>query len=62
MSVLVLANQKELIYISSVRTQDVVQKTCRERWMTGIDGERETETETEKKRERVREIRAVSVT
>ena len=36
----VLAEQQELIYISSVQTQDVVWKTCRVRWMVGTDGER----------------------
>ena len=52
MDVPVLADQQELINISSVRTQDVVWKICRERWMIGTDGER--------KRERAGELCAVS--
>ena len=55
----VLADQQELIYIRSVRTQDVVWRTCREWWMIG---ERERERERERVRERVKEIRAVSAT
>ena len=43
----VLDNQQELIYISSVRTQDVVWKICLERWTLGTDGERERERERE---------------
>ena len=39
----VLAAQQEFIYISSVRTQDVVWKTFRKRWMIRIDGELESE-------------------
>ena len=38
---------KNFFYIRSVRTQDIILKICRERWMIGMDGERE--------RERVRE-------
>ena len=49
MDVLMLANQQELIYISSVQTQDVVWKTCLEQWMIRTDGER------------VREMCAISV-
>ena len=37
----VLADKQELIYISSVQTQDVVWKTCWEPWMIGMDGLRE---------------------
>ena len=43
-----LAEQQELIYISSVRTPVDVLKTCRKRWLIGTDGKR------------VREIRAAS--
>ena len=43
-----LANHQELIYISSVWTQDVVWKTCQERWVIGTDGEREREKESRK--------------
>ena len=42
MVVPVLADQHELIYNSSVRTQDVIWKTCRERWMIGADGVRDS--------------------
>ena len=35
----VLAEQQELIYICSMRTQNVVWMTCRERWVIGTDGE-----------------------
>ena len=42
MDVPVLADQQELIYISSVRTQDVVWKTCQEQWMIGMDEEKES--------------------
>ena len=38
----VLADQQELIYISSVRTQDVVWKTCQERWIIEMDGGRDS--------------------
>ena len=37
------AGEPYLIYSSSVWIQDVVWKTCRERWMIGTDGERERE-------------------
>ena len=37
----VLDYQQELIYISSVRTQDVVWENCRERWMIRTNGGRE---------------------
>ena len=50
MDVPVLANQQELIYTTSVRTQDVVWKTYWEQWMIGTNGER------------VWEIHAVSTT
>ena len=43
MDIPVLADQQGLRYISSVRTQDAVQKTCKERWMISMDGERESE-------------------
>ena len=33
-------DQPELTYSSYVRTQDVIQKTCRRRWMIGRSGER----------------------
>ena len=39
----VLADLQELIYISSVRTLDVVWKTWRERWMIRTSGKRERE-------------------
>ena len=45
MDVPALANQQELIYISSVQTQDIIWKTCRERWMRGTDWERERESQ-----------------
>ena len=41
MDVPVLADQQEPTYNSSVRTQDVVWITCRERWMIGTNGARE---------------------
>ena len=41
-NVLVLADQQELINISSVRTQDVVWNPFRERWIIATDGERES--------------------
>ena len=41
MDVPVLADQQALIYISSVRMQDAVLKTCCERWIIGTNGERE---------------------
>ena len=45
MSVPELANQLELIYISSVQIHDIVWKTCRERWMMGqMERERERES------------------
>ena len=46
----VLFELKELIYISSVRTQDVVWQTYWDRWMMG------------RERERVREIHAAITT
>ena len=40
----VLTDQQELTYNnSSVQTQDVVWKTCQERWMIETDGERKSE-------------------
>ena len=60
MDVPVLADQQESTYNISVRTQDVVWKTCREQWMIGTDGEKERERERE--RERVRKIHASSAT
>ena len=45
MNVPVFAYQQELIYISSVRTQDVVWKTCLEWWVIVTGGERERERE-----------------
>ena len=40
-----LTDQQELIYISSERTLDVVwkKKNCRERWIIGTDGEKESQ-------------------
>ena len=38
----VLVDKQELIYIISVRTQDVLWITCQEWWMIGTDGERES--------------------
>ena len=38
-----LADKQEYIYISSELTQDVIWKSCRERWMTGTDGHRESQ-------------------
>ena len=38
----VLDDQRELIYKNSVRTQDVVLKTCWKRWMIETNGERES--------------------
>ena len=43
----VLDDQQDLINIYSERTQDVIRKTFRERWMIGTDGEREKEREIE---------------
>ena len=43
MNVPVLTNNLQLIYISSVQTQNVVYKTCRVGWMIGRDGERARE-------------------
>ena len=43
MDVLALADLQELIYINSERTLDTVWKTSQERWMIGIDGERESQ-------------------
>ena len=52
MNVAVLADQQEFILINTVRTQDVVWTTCRERWLIETNGERETERERERERER----------
>ena len=41
MDIPVLADQQERMYISSLRTQNVVWKTCREQWTIGMDEERE---------------------
>ena len=38
----VLDDQLELIYNSFERTQDVVKKTCRKRWIIGANGQRES--------------------
>ena len=46
----VLTDQEELIYISSVRTQDAVWKTCRDQWMIGTDEKRESEKSTQSAR------------
>ena len=43
MDVPVLVDQQELIYKSSVQTQDVVWKSCQERWVIGLIGEKESE-------------------
>ena len=45
MDMVVLSSQQELTYNSSVWTQDVVCKICREQWMIGTDEERERERE-----------------
>ena len=37
----VSADQQEITYNSSVRTQDVIWKTCQERWFIGTDEEKE---------------------
>ena len=37
----VFTDQQELTYNSSVRTQNVFEKTCWKRWMIGMTGERE---------------------
>ena len=42
MAVSALDDQQEIIYISSVHTQDVVLKTHRERWVIRTDKERES--------------------
>ena len=42
MDVLVLTDQQELIHNSSVRTQDLIWKTCQVRWMRGTNSERES--------------------
>ena len=44
-------DQQELIYINSVRAQDVIWKTCREQWGIGADGERQRNREIETERE-----------
>ena len=46
----------------SVRAYDVVQKTCRNRYMTETNGEREREREREREIEREREFHAMSTT
>ena len=43
MDVPVVANQQELIYISSERTQYVIWKTCRGRWIKRTDRERKSQ-------------------
>ena len=42
MNVPVLVNQQELIYISSVQTQDVVRKTYWTQWIIGMERERDS--------------------
>ena len=42
MNELVLADQEELTYISSVQKQNVVEKTCWKRWTIGTNGKRES--------------------
>ena len=54
MDVQVLVDQQEHFYISSVRTQDAIWKTCRERRIIGTE-EEEEEKEEERERERERE-------
>ena len=44
MDVPVLADQQQLIYISSIRTQNVIWKTFLDRWMIGTDRKREKES------------------
>ena len=41
--VLILADQQQLIYLTSVCTQDIVLKTYREQWTIGMDLERNKE-------------------
>ena len=48
----VLADQQELTYTRSVRTQDVVWKTCQELWMIGTNGVCVCVRERERERER----------
>ena len=52
MAMPVLADQQELIYISSVRTLDVVLKTGQDQWMIRTGGERKRERGRERERER----------
>ena len=47
MDVPMLADQQNLIYIILERTQHVSWKICGERWIIGMDGEREREKERE---------------
>ena len=41
MDVPALADQQRVTYITSVRTRDVLWKTCQEQSMLGIDGDRD---------------------
>ena len=43
MDVQVLDDQLELIYDSSVQTQDIISRTCRMRWMIETNGERQSQ-------------------
>ena len=47
--------QQEHTYISSIRTQDAVWRTCRQRWLIRTDGQRKRETERDRK-ERVENL------
>ena len=55
MDVIELADRQEVIYNSYAQIQDVVWKTCQERWMIGTDEETERYRDTERERERERE-------
>ena len=53
------ADQQEHAYNSSVRTQDVVLRTMRERWMIGTNGERQRDKERDRDRELGKHVLAV---
>ena len=50
------ADQLRLKCISSLRTPDAIYRTQQERWMIGMDGERERERQTDRQTDRDREI------
>ena len=60
--VALLDDRHELIYISYMRTQDIVWKTCREWWMIGMNIYIYIERERERERERVKKICDCSAT